>query len=134
MKKLNTFDNRYSYGEEAENAFEQYLKFAQITYKKYINESYWSKEFDLINGDFEVNGFKIDVKRNSISLRSLENFKGDYFVVYHHNLSTPMVIKLDEVKKLDVHSYSTLSSGDKGFKYNVLRTLNFMTFDEFFKN
>ena len=129
---MKNFDERYSYGEEAENAFEAYLKFAGISYKKYINESYWSREFDLINGDFEVCGYKIDVKRNAISLRSLDNFQGDYFVVYHHALNTPMVIEKDEVKKLDRNSCSNLTSGDKGFKYTLLRTLNFQTFDEFF--
>jgi hypothetical protein len=131
---MKNFDDRYSYGEKAENAFEEYLKFAALSYVKHINESYWSKEYDLTYGDFEVQGVKIDVKRNSISLRSLDNFKGDCFIVYHHDLHSPMVIETEEAKKLDRSTCSTLSSGDKGFKYNVLRKLNYKTFDEFFKN
>lgn len=131
---MKNFDERYSYGEEAEKAFEIYLKFAGLSYKKHINESQWTPEFDLINGDFEVNGYKIDIKRDSISLKSIDNFQGDYFIVYHHLLHTPMVIEKDEIKKLDRSLCSILSSGDKGFKYTVLRKLKFKTFDEFFKN
>lgn len=131
--KLDTFQDRYEYGLKAEKAFEQFLNYAKIPYTKFINESYWTKEFDLVNGDFKANGENIDVKRNSISFRSLDNFKGKYYVVYHNDLHSPMVIETEEVNKLDRNNCDTLESGSKGFKYHRLSKLKYMTFDEFFK-
>lgn len=133
MKKLSTFEARYTYGQAAEQAFAAFLNFAKIPYTQYINESYWSKEFDLVNGDFQVRGENIDVKRNSISFRSLDNFKGKYYVVYHNDLSSPLVIETEEVKKLDRKNFDILESGSYGFKYPKLSKLKYMTFDEFFK-
>jgi hydroxymethylpyrimidine pyrophosphatase-like HAD family hydrolase len=134
MNTLNTFNGRYAYGEEAEIAFENYLKNKSITYIRYINESYWNKTYDLINGDFFVMNENFDVKRNSISFHSLDNFKGKYYIIYHHDLHSSLVIETNEIQKLNRNNYDILSSGDKGFKYYRLKNLKHVTLDEFFKS
>jgi hypothetical protein len=132
MNKLDSFEARLADGQEAENLFENYLKNKDIKYVRHFNESYWSKSYDLINGDFYINEEKFDIKRNSISFKSLDNYNGKYFIVYHWNLHTPIIVKADDVRKLNRSYCDILRSGDKGFKYNRLKYLKHKTLDEFF--
>jgi len=130
---LSTFQVRYNKGVEAENLFEQYLIDNHIPYTKFINESYWSISYDLVNGDFLVNGERFDIKRNAISFKSLDNFAGKYFIVYHYMLHTPIVIEAAEIKKMNRNYFDTLMSGDPGFKYYRLKNLKHWSLDQFFK-
>ena len=139
MAKLDSFEKRASYGQEAVDKTVQLCETLGIKYETVVSVEEWKKanggkknwpeierlnKIDLEEGDLKILGHNFDVKRNAISFKSLDNFKGKYFIIYHHDLEAALVIEGSQIKKLDRTYFSDeLSSGDRGIKYYNLRKL-----------
>lgn len=125
------FEDRLLFGQEAEDLFEQTLKKEKISYIKLTNLPNWSKEYDLKYGDFQVGNIYQDIKRNSISKKSIDNFKGEYFVVYNLSLSMGFVIQTKEMKHINSNAYTQLTSGDLGLNFAALQRFPHISLEEF---
>ena len=130
---MKTFEERMTYGEQAEFQFEKDMEKAGYIFKSTKLLEAWTSEFDLRNGDYYYSKplIRLDVKRNSISERSLKNFEGNYYAVYHHNLSEVIFLKPEDLHDIHEEDWVELASGDKGIKFSSLKTYPHLTFNEF---
>lgn len=146
---LNTFVKRNEYGHLAVVYVMQKCNQKNITCKEVIPYEVWKrlnenasknwdeikrlKKFDLENGDLIIGVEYCDIKRNSLSFKSLDNFKHKYFIIGHHDLRDFLVMKADDIRKLDRNTHGEkLSSNDLGFKYwNLKRLVKHITLDDF---
>ena len=121
---MKNFTERKTYGDVAEEYAHKILtelKIPFITSREYWGEE-WTNELDGRYGDIQLypgseHFMWIDVKRNSIPIKSLNKFEGDYFWLFHHIVENySMLITKDEVLSQPNLNESILSSGDPGYK------------------
>jgi hypothetical protein len=144
---MDKFSDRRSYGDEAEDELYKYCDQHSIKYIIIVSREEWADvekytaewvalvKKDLEEGDviFPIIHENVDVKHNSITLHSLDNFKHTYYIVYNNFLNKVIVLKKDDVNTLDRNLAEELRSEDKGFKFRILETLPHLTLEEFFK-
>lgn len=131
---MKTFKERLEYGEEAELVICRTLELYQIQYKRNIDISGWTPKRDKTDGDiyiyFPNKTIRFDSKRQSISLDSIQSFKGDYFVISNYNLSLFKVCPSQMIKNYAKTCHKnnsgiiSLPSGDLGIKFNPLKLRN----------
>ena len=116
--------DRYNYGEYAVLESYKTLRERQVWFKSSKSHfgDAWCPHVDKLWGDVVItigeSNYYFDVKRNSVSIDSLNAFVGDYFVVYHHTLKDNVVIPREHLKGFqDKYTKEPLRSGDLGIKY-----------------
>ena len=123
MDNLDTFRDRFKYGDVAVEKAIEILTKLKIPYKT-CKESWgnkWNNEIDAQYGDLlilhnPVKPIWIDVKRNSVSVDSLNKFEGHYFWVFHHFVDhLNLLITKQEILSLDLPLHE-LASGVDGYK------------------
>lgn len=131
---LDTFEGRKKWGEEAETQFKRDMeRTGHKVQSSKLNEN-WSSQYDLINGDFIVlpSNIRVDVKRASITERSLTYFEGEYYVVYNSKLSKVIVLKTRDIKdQMLPEDFEERSSGVLGLSFNALLRFPYQTLIEF---
>lgn len=142
VEKLDFFE-RKDWGEEATELTQKLLRenniFCEPTIdpKEWINISRERKEYlqkyDLENGDLFVGKRKdkSDVKRDKISVYSLKNFIGKYYILWKTSLNECIVIEKENMKNINYSSAVSLNSGDPGFTYDQLIKLSHISFEQF---
>jgi hypothetical protein len=131
---LDTFEGRKKWGEEAEVQFKRDMERTghKIQSSK-LNEN-WTSQYDLINGDFFIlpSNARVDVKRASITERSLIYFEGEYYVVYNSKLSKVIVLKPRDIKdRMLPEDFEERSSGVLGLSFKTLLRFPHQTLTEF---
>jgi len=129
--------SRFNYGEYAVQESYKTLRHRHVWFKSsksHFGEA-WSPHVDKLWGDIvitiEETNYYFDVKRNSVSIDSLNAFAGDYFLVYHHFLKENVVIPREHLKGFqDKYTKEPLSSGDMGIKFWNFKDVGFMNLDE----
>jgi hypothetical protein len=87
---------------------------------------------DLLNGDVVINCvYRCDVKTDKISIKSINNFRGDYYIVWRTSRTECIVIKPDVLKSVEDGRRIPLESEDPGYCFEQLRKLPHMTLQEF---
>jgi len=138
-----TFKERLEYGEKAvEKTTDSFLE-NNIEYEYIVNPEKWKNTFgkeliylkiyDLENGDvLLLKKLKCDIKRDKITLKSILNFKGDYFILWRASLLECIVIEPKEIlNKINIKNCTHVDSTDEGFTFEQLQKLNHMTLDQF---
>lgn len=141
-------------GEERELLFDQIIKSLGIKSIYTINPYLWvkyqndKKAIDNLarigsrRGDRRLRYGKysciVDVKTRWISKDSIENFKGQYYVIFYYNdsIDSCIVIEKKNLKYEHVNhdAYEPMpKSGNKGLRYSKLVNVPHITFDEFIK-
>lgn len=124
MNNLDSFHDRLTYGKQAEHHAHKILKERGIAFrtsKEFWGDDLWSNDLDKEFGDIIIeqpnkDPIWIDVKRNSIPIKSLNEFVGDYFWLFHHYVENySILITPAEVLALDLPLHE-LASGDPGHK------------------
>jgi hypothetical protein len=147
MNDLNSFSGRNDYGEKAVEKTAEFLNYKGIKYDRVVARETWRKtdqnrnwdemkklrKLDLENGDLTISNENFDIKRNAISLYSLDNFKGKYFILHDHFLNEARVYDVEELRRCNRAHCEKLSSGDLGFKFHQLKNVKYKTLEEFFK-
>jgi len=129
--ELNNFDQRNQWGGEAEKLFEKECKAEGIEIASSKLFEGWTPFFDLLYGDFLIDSsIRVDVKRNSISQKSLNKFLGEYYVVYRADLKEGIVLEPGVLKKADL-DWEPLKSGDLGVKYSSLQRVVHIDLEDF---
>lgn len=121
-----TREERIKFGSLAEEAFCLELDKLGIKYSKTKDFDSWSPYNDLLWGDVIVYLEKpiyLDVKIKSISLKSVQSFKGDFFAItlpgfkdWYLIPSCSMKAFVEKVRKNK--NLIKLDSGDLGFQFN----------------
>jgi len=129
------FEQRLEYGKEAEKIVLEDLKRNKIQATPSSENENWDSKLDLEYGDIYVKDgdqtIFIDVKRGfikdnnltgTVSERSKDNFKGDYYLFTNGiNLDKAKLLKARSVKSYmnKVNKLIELSSGDFGWQFNL---------------
>ena len=120
---MNDFNERLTYGEgaisEATNILDKY----NIPYKKSQDywDTKWSNTLDKIYGDIIILSESsdplcwIDVKRNSVSIESINAFKGNYYWIFDTNLNRNIFLPPEYFISANL-PIKQLWSGDPGYK------------------
>lgn len=88
---MTPFEERLKIGDISEKKFENQCVENKINFVSTKNFNGWTNDFDKINGDYIIISsknnriFRIDVKGGAISKDSIEEFKGDFFVIYENS-------------------------------------------------
>ena len=129
--ELNSFDQRNQWGGEAEKLFEKECKKAGIEIASSKLFEGWTPFLDLLYGDFLIDSsIRVDVKRNSISQKSLDKFLGEYYVVYRADLKEGIVLEPKVLKKASI-DWEPLKPGDLGVKYLALQKVVHIDLEDF---
>ena len=127
---LSTKTNRIKYGKEAETKVTKLLEEKNITYELTEDKKPGDYKYDMENGDIFISsswGNKVvrtDVKRGSISFNSIDNFKGEVFLLTDSNMEFFVAFPSAAMRKykktcLDkAKGYTQLPSGDWGIRFN----------------
>jgi len=117
---------RIKLGKVAEDKVFDILDKHNITYKPTSKMDEWSPRFDQVNGDVFIYSDKVikaDVKRGAISLKSIDEFKGDVFIISDWDMEDFYVIPAHSMRKYKEtcvgrnSGIDSLSSGDPGIKF-----------------
>jgi len=127
------FEERLERGDISERMFEEKCKqegIICVNTKLFIN---WNDNFDLLYGDYFIflinpiyRDFKIDVKGGSVTKRSIDNFKGNYYVIYENSngsAKTALVFNSRFLKDLinkPNFKFDEMLSHDRGIFYSRL--------------
>jgi len=146
MASNDTFEKRKKRGDKSEKKTVRLFKKESIPCGKTV---YWTgvkkgsekwkklREKDERVGDRwlidERLNFTVDIKTSFISLRSIENFAGTAFLIWSPNLSECRVIYPNSFKNINKRNCVELPSGDHGFSYEQVKTLDYVTLDHFIK-
>jgi len=127
---------RGEYGEKAVLRTYEILGSHNISFQS--AKDYWGDQYsfkkDLEYGDIIFFDLWFDIKRNSISVESFENFKGFGYIVIHHYLNNNFVITRE--KLVEVHTNlltESLLSGDLGWKYKNFYKYELPSLHDFLK-
>ena len=93
------------------------------------------KNLDLIYGDLFIECFQNDIKTNYVSLKSIQNFQGDFFIVWESYSDNSFVFIPKDLKNFARNNEKNtvlLASADPGFSLEQLKLLNHTTLDNIF--
>jgi|AntAceMinimDraft_17_1070374.scaffolds.fasta_scaffold65807_2 hypothetical protein len=125
---------RGKYGHQAVIKTCEYLDSQKIPYKTTKHFfGYWNPTLDRIYGDIIMfDKYWFDVKRNSITERSIEDFKGFGYILWHHNLDKNIFISKNKITKVrDNLILESVDSGEMAFKYRSFYQFDdLLTFEE----
>lgn len=137
MKKWSTYDvKRAEYGDFAVEESYKELRKHKIMFKS--SKDYfdtWSHHLDKLFGDIVIfigeKKYYCDIKRNSVSIDSINGFIGDYFIVYHDSLNKNFIIPAGHLKLCqDQYFKERLLSGDLGIKFRNFYDKKFLSLEE----
>jgi len=145
-----SFNERKNIGDNNCIKFESKCQLKNVIYISTKNAYKWSSDFDLRHGDYVIFSgdliLRIDVKGGGISQRSIENFIGEYYVLYedsNKNNLNGIVINASKLKQLKFsYTQQMKLSGDNGIQYSQIISavqrypdiLEIMTIDDFFNS
>lgn len=129
-KNFISFEERVEKGAEATNHTKQYCEYAGHKCEYVFPPILWSiakrhkkllSNIDLVIGDLIINDrLLIDIKRNYISLKSIQKFEGDYFFIWNSSLQNCLIFEPGYLRLLDENSIISLPSDDPGFSFEQL--------------
>ena len=114
---------------------DEWKKFDGDTFR-FIDKEYKKlQRFDHENGDLYVSDkrYRCDVKSDKISVKSINGFQGDYYIVWDAGRNKCIVLETAVVKAITSRDYVKLRSEDPGFQFERLKYLPHMTLDKFIK-
>jgi len=136
-----SFEDRLQKGMEVTNHTKQYFEERGHKCEYVISPELWKiakwhgmilAPVDLILGDLIIDDLiLIDVKRNYISLRSIQKFQGKYFFVWNSSLLECLIFEPINLRLLDIVSPILLPSGDPGLSFEQLSKLPHKTIQDF---
>lgn len=144
---LDTFEERNNFGQEAVNKTLNILREKNILCGYNISPKEWEKnkpfsfEWKILRkkdeelGDIWINTdfFTAEIKRGQIALQTIENFKGNIYLIWSSDLLECRVINPNEFKNINKQNCSILKSGKKGFSYEQIKILKYILLDDFLK-
>ena len=135
------FEDRLQRGMEVTNHTKQYFEERGHKCEYVISPSLWKiakwhgmilATVDLILGDLIIDDqFLIDVKRNYISLKSIQKFQGKYFFIWNSSLQECLIFEPSYLRLLDITSPVLLPSGDPGLSFEQLSKLLYIRIQDF---
>jgi len=149
---MSTFEERRNIGYKAEDALYEYCYRNNIAHIDIVSRKQWEtvekwspaweilRKLDQEQGDthFPIINENVDIKLNSITFSSLDNFKHTYYIVYRADLQDVIVVKKQDIQKLDTNDYDIIritSRGEeiRGYKYDrLIKNVPYITLDKFF--
>jgi hypothetical protein len=130
-------NKRNSFGQGAVNMVCGFLNVRNIQCQ--LSTDYWGKEWtsfkDLIYGDIIFLNNWFDIKRNSISCNSLENFEGTGFLMFNVSLNKNIFIPrtLSQAILTKIMPVE-LDSGDLGYRFTQFESRPFVSIEHFIDN
>ena len=126
---LNTKENRIKFGKLAEEALSHELDKKGIPHIMHEDLDTWTPYEDLKKGDIFVGNDKIDVKRYSITKRSIKEFEGDWFAITYDSddikdftfIPARVLKKYVETMEKEKSIFPTNTSGKKCLKAAQLK-------------
>ncbi|NMC60636.1 MAG: hypothetical protein GYA51_14820 [Candidatus Methanofastidiosa archaeon] len=115
-------EDRGQYGEMAVSKMIEMLNEKNIpfqTSKQHFGDK-WTPRKDRIYGDIVIlNKYWFDVKRNSITERSIDDFEGIGYFLFHHFLNKGIFVSKSKMRIIreNEESRDTVRSGEQAFKY-----------------
>lgn len=126
---------RGEYGEEAVDLVCKMLKKLKIPYEtcKQIFKEKWNPRLDRIYGDIRLFGkYWFDVKRNSITERSIDDFSGIGYFLVHHNLSKAFFVGKNFLHKEKTNMLlEQVQSGEYGYKFKNFYKYDLLSIEQF---
>ncbi len=124
---MKEFEERLTYGQEAEVKFSNLLKKHNVEYRSTRSFPEYTTYFDLKNGDFYIYNndeiIKVDVKRSGVSIKSINSFIGDVFAITDHYMDEFYIFPVASMRKYKKtceergSKLVALSSGDTGIRF-----------------
>lgn len=124
---MTNFDERLTYGQEAEVKFSNLLKKYGVEHRSTRSFPEYTTYFDLKNGDFFIYNnnkiIKVDVKRSGVSIKSINYFDGDVFAITDHHMNGFYIFPAASMRKYkktceeNKSKIVVLSSGDTGIRF-----------------
>jgi hypothetical protein len=142
MSSLDTFQKRFDFGKIAENSvFDRFKRHGIDVVLLEVGKNQKNAYQNLEEGDLKVilNGktFFIDVKHGrSVSTKSIEKFKGDFFCFYPTKMMSDQTVYFAPVGLLyrnRILYTTTLPSGDSGYRFSNPLPKFFLSFENFLK-
>jgi hypothetical protein len=128
---------RNDFGQKAVDKICEMLDVRRIEYQ--LSTEFWGKEWtpykDLVYGDVSIFNNWFDIKRNSVSVESLEKFEGTGFLMFNYDMDKNIFIPrtlsrviLERVIPVE------LDSRDLGFRFGQFENHNFVSIEHFLDN
>ena len=91
---------------------------------------------DRLYGDLLIEAkFRCDVKKNAISLRSISDFIGDYFILWNNNFLNCIMLNPCALQELDKEkAIELVSETEFGFYFEQLQYFEHIPFEDFIKS
>lgn len=130
-------NRRNNFGQVAVDRVCGFLNVRNIHYQ--LSTDYWGKEWtsykDLIHGDIIFLNNWFDIKRNSITVNSLEKFEGTGFLMFNVNLNKNIFIPRTLSQAILSKIVPTqLDSGDLGYRFTQFESRPFVSIEYFIDN
>ena len=135
------FEDRLQRGMEATNHTKQYFEEQGYKCEYVISPILWRvakwhghilSTVDLILGDLILDDLiLIDIKKNYISLKSIQKFQGDYFFIWNSSLQNCLIFEPSYLRLLDINFPVSLPSGDPGLSFEQLIKLEYKRIEDF---
>jgi hypothetical protein len=136
-----SFEDRLQRGMEATDHTKKYFEEKGYKCENVISPVLWIvakwhgnilATVDLILGDLILDDrILIDVKKNYISLKSIQKFQGDYFFIWNSSLQECLIFEPIYLRLLEINFPVTLPSGDPGLSFEQLTKLEYKRIEDF---
>ena len=132
------FEERVKNGNVPLIFLEKYCQQHKLFYKRIVDPKVFDlyksdndtveffKRIDRKVGDIFIERYKIDVKSNYVSLKSISDFIGDYFFIFNTALEC-FIFKPSDLRNLPKNRAIHIPSGNLGFSLDQLLNLNIHT-------